>query len=186
MPIITVDKVNDTGVLPVGEESWLNFSKARGNNPGYQGPKMVVMQQYEVDTAPWTAPDGKVITFINSAKPVGEAIAAAPSPYEAAAGAAQQRVTATAQRDATGRSIERQVCLKAAAELWNGVEGWSADEGVESNDVLNMAAEFDDWLKDRSVPPTLAEQAAEAGIVVPVEQQQQEPPRYDGDPGPGQ
>ncbi len=181
MPLIIPEQINpENGGVRVGED-WFNLSKPRGNNPGYQGPRLELGVQYEVEVDYWTPPGTtKEVRFINRAKPAGEAITAAPSPYEAAPRAAQQRVTATAQRDATGRSIERQVALKAAVELWNGVEGWSADE------VKATAATFDDWLKDQSVPPPLAEQAMDAGVVVPVEEQQQEPQRYSGDPGPGQ
>ena len=153
--LLIPEQVNQqNGGVRVGEQ-WYNLSKSRGNNPGYQGPPLEVGVQYDMEINPHTFPNGDEAFFIQSAKvDVAAALANAPSPYQEAEGAAKQRVTAGAQRDETRVSIERQVCLKAAAELWNGIEGWSADE------VKATATTFYDWVSDTSVPPSETTPAA--------------------------
>ena len=183
--LLIPEQVNQqNGGVRVGEQ-WYNLSVGRGNRPGYQGPSpLVVGVQYKMEINPHTFPNGDEAFFIQSAKAVGEAIAKAPAPYEAASGAAQQRVKAGAQRDERGRSIERQVALKGAVEIVSRLPEFS---GVSEEDIdavrfakmveatLGMAAAFDDWLSDTSVPPSQGDAWDGETHVAP-----------DGDPGPRQ
>ena len=176
MTTVTIERVSDKGVKPEGA-GWAT----RSND--YDGPwPLIPGLAYDVEIKPWIGKrDGKEMWFLNSAAPAAEVHAPPPNPtalppVDAPAAAAVVSMPPLVipplppvERDETRVSIERQQSLRYAAELWNGVEGWSDDA------VLNSATRFYDWVSDTSVPPSEN---------VPAEQTPAQ--QYAGDPGPGQ
>ncbi len=180
MTTVTIADVNERGVKPEGA-GWANYSNS------YEGPRpLVVGATYEVDIKSWIGKkDGKEMWFLNSAQPAAPVHAPPPAPSALPPSEGNTAPVPTqpmpplppipeylppVERDERGRSIERQVALKAAVAIVGGHPEFSgvAEEDMDTERfakmveaTLNMATEFDDWISDTSVPPSQGEPDAD-------------------------
>ena len=109
----------------------------------YRNVDSVVLAQEQPQAGPSKAPAASVAP--ESPPWPGEAPAGKPAP---AAGQGQVR----RGTDPTRVSIERQTALKAAVEIWPA----TVEQGISSNDILNLAQIFYDWLSGQQEKPVAA------------------------------
>ena len=145
MTTVTIAEVDESRVKPEGA-GWAKRSQ------NYDGPwPLYVGSTYDVEINSWKGTRGDTLWFLNKATPVGDGHAPPPAPsalppHPDDMPRAPTVTPSLPPVDPTRASIERQVALKAAVEIWSG----SPD--VSAANVTGYADSFYVWLRNEAAP----------------------------------